>query len=525
MGPPTLRLGDKSRAGRHLVTFPGLEPGGSASAESELVKEPLKVCLAEDGALQLDNGWLLQVAKQLAFRGGVAYFDKSTARGNSIGLGPTRWKLNEDFSLSPVANLDLVLVYEGGVDPVEEVRVTLERICPQLPEPWKSSSVEDFEMQNSSGSGGTTFYLKGKGEIPSLCIKMQKRVGIEDDAEVQKLEAAQRILASKGLAPERLMSDWEVWAEAWAPKGAVGDPDSRKWGDFSKQPDLVDKCGRLLAKIHSIPPTWYEEHSAVMKKQFPLLNDVSASSKLWSSLSFNNNVNTYGREADMALGEEAMKMYLEAGPHPVSEAGSRTVTVHGDFLPSNILYGEDGLQVIDLEMCSSGPAVADLSYAFSFWVPSKVRPVFVRSYLEEINGTKDISDEDVFALQLDAERCMPVHAHPMLSIIRGMQIMQGLPGAVRHSLTMHAQNSANTPLTMCEAYADLAELADKALEDRQLAQEIIGKGFEAVARRVVWKHGRAPIHYNAAWPGDYTGKLSWTAGIIMGLLYVVRVLK
>jgi len=524
MGPPTLRLG-KSRAGRHLVTFPGLEPGGSASAESELVKEPLKVCLAEDGALQLDNGWLLQVAKQLAFRGGVAYFDKSTARGNSIGLGPTRWKLNEDFSLSPVANLDLVLVYEGGIDPVEECRATLERICPKLPEPWKSCSVEDFEMQNASGGGGTTFLLKGKGEMPSLCIKMQKRVGMgEDDADVQRLEAAQRLLASKGLAPKRLMSDWELWTEAWAPQGAVGDADSRKWGEVSNNPEIVDKCGRLLAKIHSIPPTWYEEHSAVRKKQFPLLKDVPASSKLWSSLSFNNNINTYGREADMELGEEALKMYLEAGPHPVSEAGSRTVTVHGDFLPSNILYGEDGLQVIDLEMCSSGPAVADFSYAFSFWVPSKMRPVFVRAYLEEMNGTQEVSDEAVFALQLDAERCMPVHGYPILCLIRGMQTMQGYPGAVRHSLTLHAK-SENNALTMCEAYRDLAELADKALEDRELAQEIIDQGFEAVARRVVWNHGRAPIHYNAPWPGDYTGELTWTAGIIMGLLYTFGVLK
>ena len=72
---------------------------------------------------------------------------------------------------------------------------------------------------------------------------------------------------------------------------------------------------------------------------------MPASSHLWSYQSFNNKRHQFGREADLALGEQALKMFLEAGANPVSEIGSRTVTVHGDFLPSNMLYTEDGLQL------------------------------------------------------------------------------------------------------------------------------------------------------------------------------------
>ncbi|CAJ1429674.1 unnamed protein product [Effrenium voratum] len=502
---PGLVLAHESRAVKaSIALFPGLQVGGPACAceETEFSGPVWQVRCAEDGVVQrAEKEEVLMADKNLFLPGTKVGFKSDVSRGQFLVWRSTKWTINADASLSPAACPQLVLVYEQGFDREAEERLLISSVCQVLPEPWKSCD---------------SFQIKERlADFATLKLEAEKR----------KAEKIHEILASKGLAPKRLASTELWWVEAWESKGAPGKADASDWTPLMTDRDYVEKCGRLLAKLHSIEPAWYEEHLAFLKKQYPELKDVPASSHLWSYQSFNNKRHQFGREADLALGEQALKMFLEAGANPVSEIGSRTVTVHGDFLPSNMLYTEDGLQLIDFETASSGQAVADISYAFSRWVAQSVRPIFVRAYLEELKGTQDIAEEDVKALQLDGERCVMKYGTNPLTVRYGLQIMNGFPGAVRHSITLHNKLEDGSSLTICAAYDDLCKLADQALEDPAIAQDILDRGFEKVARQVVWNHGRAPLHYHAEWPGDYTGELTWLAGFVMGCLYTVGFLK
>ncbi|CAJ1402584.1 unnamed protein product [Effrenium voratum] len=522
---PGLVLAHESRAVKaSIALFPGLQVGGPACAceETEFSGPVWQVRCAEDGVVQrAEKEEVLMADKNLFLPGTKVGFKSDVSRGQFLVWRSTKWTINADASLSPAACPQLVLVYEQGFDREAEERLLISSVCQVLPEPWKSC--DSFQIKERLADFAT-LKLEAEG-VPPICVHLQRAVGKDDEAEKRKAEKIHEILASKGLAPKRLASTELWWVEAWESKGAPGKADASDWTPLMTDRDYVEKCGRLLAKLHSIEPAWYEEHLAFLKKQYPELKDVPASSHLWSYQSFNNKRHQFGREADLALGEQALKMFLEAGANPVSEIGSRTVTVHGDFLPSNMLYTEDGLQLIDFETASSGQAVADISYAFSRWVAQSVRPIFVRAYLEELKGTQDIAEEDVKALQLDGERCVMKYGTNPLTVRYGLQIMNGFPGAVRHSITLHNKLEDGSSLTICAAYDDLCKLADQALEDPAIAQDILDRGFEKVARQVVWNHGRAPLHYHAEWPGDYTGELTWLAGFVMGCLYTVGFLK
>ncbi|CAJ1406952.1 unnamed protein product [Effrenium voratum] len=525
MAVPILCLAHRDRIQKEsVVTFPGLRAGGpSCACEVTEFCEPWQVCCAEDGAVQLaGTEKFLKVDRNLLLPGKVVVFDAKATRGKFLIWRCTKWLVNENGSLSPSASPELVCVYQKGYDAGIEALYVAGQMCQALPEPWHSCPGESFQIKEELGDGAA-YKLEAKEGIPPICIHLQRAEGKADEAEMHRQEAIQDLLASKGLAPKRLASNKNFWLELWASKGAAGKADASNWKALASDREFIDKCGRLLARLHSVEPSWFEEHMAILKKQHPELKDVPASSHLWCDQSFHNKRHQFGREADLALGEQALKLYLEAGANPVSEFGSRIVTVHGDFMPSNILYTEDGLQLIDFETTSSGYAVADISYAFSIFVPKEVRSCFVRAYLEETTGTKAIPDDQVKALHLDGERCMMKYGSWVVSSYWGLQVLNGFPGALRHSITLHGKQS-DTPLTMCDAYTDLCKLADEALDNPALAQDILDRGFEKVARRVVWKHGRAPIHVDD-WPADYTGQLTWVAGFIMGCLYMVGYLK
>ena len=89
---------------------------------------------------------------------------------------------------------------------------------------------------------------------------------------------------------------------------------------------------------------------------------------------------------------------------PVTKAGRRFVTNHGDFHPLNILRREDGsLGCIDFEFAHCSRAANDLGYATFMWAKHgsvEQGRDFIRGYLEGMGDAAGA--EDVDALLLDS---------------------------------------------------------------------------------------------------------------------------
>ena len=94
---------------------------------------------------------------------------------------------------------------------------------------------------------------------------------------------------------------------------------------------------------------------------------------------------------------------------PVSYAGQRIVTTHGDFHPGNIIvsnmHGIFFIKVVDFEQSHVSFAIQDISYCFGAktFKHKETKLAFAEAYLKELGNS--FTESDVHALVLDAERC------------------------------------------------------------------------------------------------------------------------
>ena len=82
--------------------------------------------------------------------------------------------------------------------------------------------------------------------------------------------------------------------------------------------------------------------------------------------------------------------------HRLEEAAPlRTLRLHGDCHPGNVLWTDDGPHFVDLDDCMTGPAVQDL------WMLVSGRPEEMRAQLEDfLEGYQDFADFDWHELRL-----------------------------------------------------------------------------------------------------------------------------
>jgi Ser/Thr protein kinase RdoA (MazF antagonist) len=152
-----------------------------------------------------------------------------------------------------------------------------------------------------------------------------------------------------------------------------------RWPELATREDRA-WFGRFLARIHGIGRTQTFEHR-------PRLD--------WRSL---------GRDTAQYLLEEGwIPSHLEAAYASVSadalalvaqrfEDASplRTLRLHGDCHPGNVLWTDAGPHFVDLDDCMTGPAVQDL------WMLLSGRPEEMRAQLEQIlEGYVEFGDFDL----------------------------------------------------------------------------------------------------------------------------------
>ena len=264
---------------------------------------------------------------------------------------------------------------------------------------------------------------------------------------------------STGIGPCRL-SEWKdiYFINQWL-------KNSKRVSAAAFDINLMKQLGGLLAKVHLIDPNWYTPHYEKLLAKYPALNLVPRGSSFWYLTTRNwplacKKEHTTSMESWMNRISETFKDFIELEIQPMTTAGKRIVSTHGDFDPTNILISEEGiLNVIDFEQAHVSFAIQDMSYFFMN-LPNtsckEYKMAFCSAYLSEMGYQYE--ESDVFALALDAERCT---------------LSTGFDSTLFESFV---KNEEIRPSNRKECY-QLKIFADSLLEDKELAEEVVTKGI------------------------------------------------
>lgn len=115
-------------------------------------------------------------------------------------------------------------------------------------------------------------------------------------------------------------------------------------------PEVQLRLGRFLGRLHAVGAVRPFRHR-------PALDPITFGRQPRDYLLGSGAVPAQYREAYAVITQELLDQvaagYAEAGP-------VRTLRLHGDFHPGNILWTESGAHLVDLDDARSGPAVQDL---------------------------------------------------------------------------------------------------------------------------------------------------------------------
>ena len=147
----------------------------------------------------------------------------------------------------------------------------------------------------------------------------------------------------------------------------LGSKDDRQW------------MGRFLARIHGIGRTRAFRHRP--RLDWRVLGRETADYLLDSGWIPSHLEVAYESLADDALNLVAQR-FDEAAP-------LRTLRLHGDCHPGNVLWTDAGPHFVDLDDCMTGPAVQDL------WMLLSGRPEEMRAQLDDLlDGYQEFADFD-----------------------------------------------------------------------------------------------------------------------------------
>ena len=274
-------------------------------------------------------------------------------------------------------------------------------------------------------------------------------------------KSATEAFAAEGLSPKRLLdeddrfyiNEWIKDAEECAEENMVN-------------VDLVQKLGKLLAKIHTVKSDWYAPYYQELLENYPEPADVPRGSSFWY-LTARSWPLLFGCEHKGSMDKwikrliHGYKTYLECEIQPVSPAGQNIVTTHGDYHLGNIVRSHsEGFKVVDFEQTHVSSAIQDITYFFfalsSIFKPRHIRLEFCEAYLKEMGYPSE--ESDAFTLALDAERCF-------LSVGFMSPLFQAF--VTKENLDKEDETSLKR----------LKSVADMSLKDNNLAEKFLETGI------------------------------------------------
>jgi thiamine kinase-like enzyme len=268
---------------------------------------------------------------------------------------------------------------------------------------WRNVPIADIKVENVSGHGGSmTFKVTCDGAEPSVALHSRDEAIASTPTE-QRQAAAAAVFQSHGLTPARLAEGGDWYIEAW------GGSTLEFRGDAADRA-TPEELGTLIAKIHSVPPGWYEPFRAQLREQYPSLGRVldDGNAVWWSSARAHEWLAHACAEDD-----ERVVRWAAGWPTPVSRLGGRIVTTHGDIKHGNLVRSATSrtLLAIDLEFACAMYATCDLAWAartLSWECDDRAawKRAMLRAYVAALGEAA--SDAEVEELAVDVEMaCLP----------------------------------------------------------------------------------------------------------------------
>lgn len=326
---------------------------------------------------------------------------------------------------------------------------------------WEDVTPEDVVLTDRSGYGGSSTFKctrKSAGKTgPAVALHVTSEsfsYSLQPEF-VKRSRAASHALAAAGVAPQPIDEYEDQWfIDEW--EGDTID---------SAGVEQAVQLGCLLARIHAVPPLWYDSIRESYTSRFPVLSAVPASSSLWFCTARNCWMNENRPEW-------AVRLFAAEELVAHSLAGKRVCTVHADFHAGNIVHAADGsgLKVVDMEQSGVMSAAFDFAYGFSMGVcqGKNAKLALCAAYLEEAGMPHDA--ESVKALALDGERLrLTTPLHRYFEKCNLGDVEPGPPHAVDELLKFRIVKA----------------VADAALGDPVIADDIISNGlWESYAVKV-----------------------------------------
>jgi hypothetical protein len=335
---------------------------------------------------------------------------------------------------------------------------------------WKVLAKSRFKLKDISGLGGSKTYLinsnpKSSDKTPahpSIVLRARKRTQDEDPYQEVRMETSQKVLYDHGLAIPRLFEGRTFTIEPCV-------EDARpKLGWFKKllmnvvcapiEKGEVSKFAKLLAKIHQVPTDWFEPIREDLQKKYPLLQSAVPGSHVWIATSRMEWWGTW--RANMT--EEVIRFYLDATREPLSAAGKRVVTSHGDYHDQNVMIEKStgNYLAIDLEFTTVQYAAGGLGYVFGLSQYGCDTAAGKRAFIKEYLKASELPCEpaDVDLLIFDAE-CAKIRHHWTAGL----------------TTSMWCKLKWNDFDFKC--YKMIAEFEDQCRSDKQLQKKVVEMGF------------------------------------------------
>ena len=213
------------------------------------------------------------------------------------------------------------------------------------------------------------FYRPGRWSTPAI---------IEEHAFALELAAAEVPV----VAPE--VRDGRSLFESHGFRYAVYPRQGGRWPEFATREDRA-WMGRFLGRIHAVGRARAFRHRARLDWRTMGVETVEwLLGQGWIPSHLESAYESVAGDA-IALVEQR---FDEAEP-------LRTLRLHGDCHPGNVLWTDDGPHFVDLDDCMTGPAVQDL------WMLVSGRQEEIRAQLDDfLEGYQDFADFDWHELRL-----------------------------------------------------------------------------------------------------------------------------
>lgn len=326
---------------------------------------------------------------------------------------------------------------------------------------WAHVEKAEINVKNVSGAGRSATYMMTapEGTNPRRIIMHNKNIST-DEAEMANERRQERIvhaISVTGATCGRLAE-----GQTWYIEPCAGQ-------DFHPNQDGSDteKVAILSAKFHRSGTEWWHEYKKEVMPRYPGIEKFPNGDPVFYSV--------VNRDVDMFITNDMSLGFLAAmGYQPVSEAGKRVVTSHGDFHPGNMLTQEDGtLIAIDLECCYNTYACVDaLYYLVQTHSSRDSYRKYAEVYLKE--SGLDCSEASVNAFLFDIE--MIKLTCPLI----GLNMSEGF--LMMSSMTPDAEGNTN-PYDMSVG-AGVRRILAAVATDKKFQEDIVSKGlYTAVFER------------------------------------------